>query len=74
MNVLASSNQLAIQTHCAGAYLAFLVQGLPGSGKSTLAAELARELRCPLIDKDDARDVFQPVVPQAPDLDWNGTA
>ncbi|GFR50238.1 hypothetical protein Agub_g12422, partial [Astrephomene gubernaculifera] len=51
--------------------LLILMKGLPGSGKSTLAAALARALRCPLVDKDDARDTFQTVVRQAPDIDWN---
>lgn len=36
-----------------------LMQGFPGSGKSTLAHQLARTLRWPLIDKDDARNSFE---------------
>uniref|UniRef100_A0A7R9Z3W5 Uncharacterized protein n=1 Tax=Chlamydomonas euryale TaxID=1486919 RepID=A0A7R9Z3W5_9CHLO len=36
-----------------------MMKGHPGSGKSTLARALARALRCPLVDKDDARDCFQ---------------
>ena len=33
-----------------------LFKGHPGVGKSTVAQALALRLRCPLIDKDDARD------------------
>ncbi|GLC39413.1 hypothetical protein PLESTM_000894000 [Pleodorina starrii] len=51
--------------------LLILVKGLPGCGKSTLAAALARALACPLADKDDARDCFQPLTAAAPQLDWN---
>mmetsp|Transcript_5027 Transcript_5027/g.32023 ORF Transcript_5027/g.32023 Transcript_5027/m.32023 type:complete len:478 (-) Transcript_5027:1467-2900(-) len=36
-----------------------LMQGFPGSGKSTLAHQLAKRLRWPLIDKDDARNAFE---------------
>ncbi|GIM10560.1 hypothetical protein Vretimale_14214, partial [Volvox reticuliferus] len=51
--------------------LLILVKGLPGCGKSTIAAALASALQCPLVDKDDARDCFQSVIAQAPDVDWN---
>ncbi|KAG1679485.1 hypothetical protein FOA52_011084 [Chlamydomonas sp. UWO 241] len=57
-----------------------LMKGHPGSGKSTLARALARHLRCPLVDKDDARDVFEAHVAAQPrenggaraaDCNWN---
>ncbi|GLI63150.1 hypothetical protein VaNZ11_005916 [Volvox africanus] len=51
--------------------LLILVKGLPGCGKSTIAEALASALQCPLVDKDDARDCFQPQIAQAPDIDWN---
>ncbi|KAL4431261.1 hypothetical protein ABPG75_006517 [Micractinium tetrahymenae] len=48
-----------------------LLKGPPGSGKSTLAAALAAALRWPLVDKDDARSSFQPLVGTHPGIDWN---
>lgn len=48
-----------------------LLKGQPGSGKSTLAAALARALQWPLVDKDDARSAFQPLVAPHPAVDWN---
>eukprot|EP00899_Mesostigma_viride_P015062 jgi/Mesvir1/23557/Mv18254-RA.1 len=38
-----------------------LMKGHPGCGKSTLALMLASRLRCPLVDKDDVRDMFGPI-------------
>lgn len=48
-----------------------LLKGQPGSGKSTLAVALARALRWPLVDKDDARSAFQPLLAAHPGVDWN---
>ena len=48
-----------------------LLKGYPGSGKSTLGKALAKHLKWPFIDKDDARDTLQLVAPTAPHLDWN---
>lgn len=48
-----------------------LLKGQPGSGKSTLAAALACMLRWPLVDKDDARSAFQPLVAAHSAVDWN---
>jgi adenylylsulfate kinase-like enzyme len=48
--------------------LLVLFKGHPASGKSTLARGVAKALAIPLVDKDDARDVFQAhasVAPQA---------
>jgi predicted kinase len=39
-----------------------LIKGLPGTGKSALALALARRLKWPLIDKDDARDALEAAV------------
>jgi predicted kinase len=39
-----------------------LLKGQPGSGKSTLGRGISRQLRWPLIDKDDARDAFEQVL------------
>jgi len=41
--------------------LLLCLKGHPGCGKSTLARALAAALRCPLVDKDDARDVLWPL-------------
>lgn len=38
-------------------------KGLSGTGKSTLARALARQLRWPLIDKDDIKDVLDQHMP-----------
>ena len=38
-----------------------LLKGHPGCGKSTLGQRIASLLRCPLIDKDDARDSLHPL-------------
>ena len=38
------------------AKILILFKGHPGVGKSSLARALAVRLRCPIIDKDDARD------------------
>ena len=35
-----------------------VMKGLAGSGKSTLARAISRQLQCPLIDKDDVRNVL----------------
>jgi predicted kinase len=35
-----------------------VMKGPPGSGKSTIARSLSEELACPLIDKDDIRDLL----------------
>ena len=48
-----------------------LLKGQPGSGKSTLGRALAGRLGWALIDKDDARDAFQPLVGAYPAIDWN---
>jgi len=48
-----------------------LLKGQPGSGKSTLAEALCRNLRWPLVDKDDARSPFQPLVGSHPGINWN---
>lgn len=48
-----------------------LLKGQPGSGKSTLGRALAARLRWALIDKDDARDAFQPLVTPHCGVDWN---
>jgi len=47
-----------------------LMKGHPGTGKSTLARELARRLRWPLVDKDDARDALS-ALPGAHAADLN---
>lgn len=39
--------------------LLILMKGHPGTGKSTLAGMLAQHLKCPLVDKDDARGALQ---------------
>ncbi len=43
------------------------MKGPPGSGKSTLARALSKRLACPLIDKDDIRDLL-PGHEQAPNF------
>lgn len=40
-----------------------VLKGLPGSGKSTIGRALSKQLRWPLIDKDDARDLFENQAP-----------
>jgi predicted kinase len=34
------------------------MRGLPGSGKSTLGRALSKQLGCPIIDKDDVKDIL----------------
>ena len=48
-----------------------LLKGHPGCGKSTLAHRIASLLRCPLIDKDDARDSLHPLAISNPEMDLN---
>eukprot|EP01025_Chloroclados_australasicus_P030620 TRINITY_DN3076_c1_g1_i1.p1 TRINITY_DN3076_c1_g1~~TRINITY_DN3076_c1_g1_i1.p1 ORF type:complete len:254 (-),score=19.15 TRINITY_DN3076_c1_g1_i1:495-1142(-) len=50
-----------------------LMKGHPGYGKSTLAFALAKSLKFPLIDKDDARDSFTSFqkVDENCIIDWN---
>ena len=48
-----------------------LLKGEPGCGKSTLGSALSRNLRWPLIDKDDARDALQQHAEAHPHLDCN---
>ena len=40
-----------------------VLKGLPGSGKSTIGRALSKQLRWPLIDKDDVRDLFENQTP-----------
>eukprot|EP01023_Acetabularia_acetabulum_P019953 TRINITY_DN2027_c2_g1_i1.p1 TRINITY_DN2027_c2_g1~~TRINITY_DN2027_c2_g1_i1.p1 ORF type:complete len:216 (+),score=16.57 TRINITY_DN2027_c2_g1_i1:120-767(+) len=47
-----------------------LMKGHPACGKSTIASELCRQLRWPLIDKDDAKDCFLQYE-QCETVDWN---
>jgi adenylate kinase family enzyme len=35
-----------------------LITGRPGSGKSTLARTIAREIRCPLISRDEIKEGY----------------
>ena len=42
-----------------------MFKGFPGSGKSTLSRALSRQLRWPIIDKDDVKDMFSKQVPNA---------
>jgi predicted kinase len=39
------------------------VKGYPGSGKSTVASALSRELRWPILDKDDIQDTLDRHLP-----------
>lgn len=39
------------------------MRGLSGSGKSTLSRALSKQLKWPLIDKDDVRDLFENQTP-----------
>lgn len=48
-----------------------LLKGQPGSGKSTLGSHLAGALQLALLDKDDARDAFQAIISEYPQINWN---
>lgn len=48
-----------------------LLKGQPGCGKSTLGRALAETLKWPIIDKDDARNAFQPLFSANHHIDWN---
>mmetsp|Transcript_16133 Transcript_16133/g.34917 ORF Transcript_16133/g.34917 Transcript_16133/m.34917 type:complete len:210 (-) Transcript_16133:468-1097(-) len=53
--------------------LLLLMKGHPGCGKSTLARHIAQLLAAPLVDKDDARNCFQPycLSDKESEVDWN---
>jgi len=48
-----------------------VLKGLPGSGKSTIGRVLSKQLRWPLIDKDDARDLFENQTPRTGGLAYD---
>lgn len=48
-----------------------LLKGQPGSGKSTIGRAMAQHYRCPVIDKDDARNAFSSSFQQHPTINWN---
>lgn len=35
-----------------------MMRGLPGCGKSTVSRALGKRLNCPIIDKDDIKDIL----------------
>lgn len=48
-----------------------VVTGRPGSGKTTLAHKLAREIRCPLISRDEIKEGLVNTVGNHSELDLN---
>ena len=48
-----------------------MFKGFPGSGKSTISRALSRQLRWPVIDKDDVKDMFNEQVPDAGGLAYD---
>jgi|SRR5579863_2874463 len=41
------------------------LKGLPGSGKSTIGRALSKHLGCPIIDKDDIKDILDGHTPES---------